>query len=109
MHGLVIGSVAEMFNNQLLIGQLYEISKFQVVPFTKRFKCFQGNRQIVITGSTELQILGANIFQIPRNVFDFTDLHNFEPNNEEGCHLLGKQFFDTTCLYIVLQFHNACF
>lgn len=89
MHGLVNSAAAEMFENVLLIGEVYEISNFQVVPFTKIFKCFQGNRQIVITSSTEVQILRGGNFEIPRNVFEFTDLYHFEPDDQEECHLLG--------------------
>lgn len=96
MHGWIAASFEHMFENQLLIGQVYEISNFGVVSFTKRFKCFEGSHQIIITGSTKIQSLEANSLCIPKNDFHFTDLHNFEPPNEEGSHLLGKYIFHTT-------------
>lgn len=79
-----------MFENQLLIGEMYELSNFVVEPFRGRFKCFQGSHQIIITGLTKVQILDPNSVCIPKNVFHFTDLQNFEPDNEEGFNLLGK-------------------
>lgn len=93
MHAWISPSFSDMYENQLLLGQNYEISKFQVRPFTRRFKCFQSNKQIILTNTSEVKTLEANKFDIPKNVFDFTDLNNLESAAEQDSHLIGKFYF----------------
>lgn len=75
MHGCISSSLVNIFEEQLILGQNYELSNFQVVPFRQRYKCFQCTLQIILTIETKFHKLSKNNFDIPQNIFEFTDLY----------------------------------
>lgn len=88
---MITASQGEMSGKQLEIGQIYEISNFQVVLYKQMFKCFESTLQIVLTNATEVQPLASgNDVEIPRYVFHFTDLYQFLPEVQDKYLLHGK-------------------
>lgn len=71
----------------------YLVRNFVVAPYNDEFKCFQADKQIIVTNMTSVTELDVSFNVIPENIFHFTNLRYFHGFEEQHNHLVGNMFF----------------
>lgn len=89
MHAWIGSRLLDELDNQFVVGQMYEIHNFKVVPFTEKYKCFDADKQIILTQMTEVRVLSQYNALFPLNIYHFTNLSQLQAIDTGDKHLIG--------------------
>ena len=88
-HCWIKSNSAAAIAQKLKEGHAYLISNFSVEPFNLKFRCFEGDAQIVLHKETIITPLQSNVSGIPQDVFKITNLSKLADYAEENSCLVG--------------------
>ena len=92
MHAWIDCELIEQLDEIFLTGKNYEIHNFMVVPFIDKYKCFEGDKQIILTSMTIVTKVEERYSLIPENFFLFTNLKRIAEAEEHDNNLIGTTF-----------------
>ncbi|KAK1376767.1 hypothetical protein POM88_032960 [Heracleum sosnowskyi] len=88
MHCWIKSTLIEQLDAKFVPGEMYAIHNFIVAPFTEKYKCFEADKQIILTNLTIVTKLQGSYSLIPQNVFEFTNLKKIPTAEEQDTHLI---------------------
>lgn len=77
------------FDEKLLIDETYEITNFVVTPFMGKYKCFNGDKHIIITTHTTVSEVHMSQKFMHEELFEFTHFYNLSTRNFQDKHCIG--------------------
>lgn len=93
-----VPDAADMFEQ----GKNYMLRNFIVEPFSGKYRCFKGQKHIVVTSGTSVTPLPDAWGLIPHDVCYFTNLQDIETIEPKDSYLIGKVFI-LVCLNFILH------
>lgn len=92
IHAFIPGNLIENHEEKLHEGNICTIANFSVKDYRtdEKFRCVNGERQIVFTSYTQVHKVDVDDKLIPKNMFDFYDLSDLMDIANENVFLTGN-------------------
>lgn len=92
IHAWIGESVFQFFFQNLIEGQIYDITNFAVKFYENNEvnKCFEETKFLVFSNLTRISRVDETNNLIPKHVWKFTELSSIQHLNHELHHLIGK-------------------
>lgn len=91
------------FDEKLVIGETYELANFVVTIFTGKYKCFDSDKQIIITNMTTVSEVQMSEQLLLEEIFNFTHFYELTARNFQDEYCIGMYYIFTQNFNISIE------
>lgn len=96
--------LTNMFDNNLVFGETYEIENFAVIDFKTKYKCVEGDSHIMFTDITTTNRIPPLHTLLNAELFNFTTLSTIDECHFQDNHCIGNySYLNILCMSFMIK------